>query len=392
MTLTRQEAQEMRLIGRAAAKRSADAGAKNAPEPMAREFMRVTKTYSDGRVDLDKGSSESSMPVLGVRVTSACAGIAVGDIAVVDTYAHVPLVTNIIASSLPKGPAVTFHSMDIGTTGSHPTWIRIGSWYASANGQSCQLDVWTGSGYNGNASQNSSLHLFIKNGYQSSPSTTKAFGCTVSLDNCTTESVGVKLIATAHNNVDVWINFKTWDYWKGHYTFQGYSVWDDSTYVQQSSEPGGVSQEVAYVPSGFTVGNGISFDGGTLSSSYQKILWQAGGTGNWMGDGQTITFIEPISKQPHGAVFAWCLYKNNTSARVDWTYFFVPKQHVSFDISSQGTRGICMSGICEDTNFAKYVYVNDTNATGYAKNRQEVTFGGVYCSNANFVLMAVIGV
>lgn len=100
MSTSDHEVNMMRELGRKAAVSLA-----RAPERMggtqgvAREFARVTKVYSDGRVDVDKGSAAYPMPMLGIRTTTACLAVEVGDTVVVDTYAHVPVVTGVMATA-----------------------------------------------------------------------------------------------------------------------------------------------------------------------------------------------------------------------------------------------------------------------------------------------------
>lgn len=100
MSTSDHEVNMMRELGRKAAVSLA-----RAPERMggtqgvAREFARVTKVYSDGRVDVDKGSAAYPMPMLGIRTTTACLAVEVGDTVVVDTYAHVPVATGVMATA-----------------------------------------------------------------------------------------------------------------------------------------------------------------------------------------------------------------------------------------------------------------------------------------------------
>lgn len=108
MSLERAEAQAMRAMGRRMAEQVSEVSSR--PDGgMSRVFARVTKVYGDGRLDLDKGSESYPMPILGVRMTTGCSTPLVGDVAVVDTYGYVPLVTGILANA-DNGPYVSWSS------------------------------------------------------------------------------------------------------------------------------------------------------------------------------------------------------------------------------------------------------------------------------------------
>lgn len=99
MTLSRTEAEAMRAIGRRAVGQIVGAAADRQGAGISRTLAKVTKVYGDGRLDVDGGTSASPMAVEGVRMTMGCAKAKVGDTVVVDTYAHIPLVTGLIATS-----------------------------------------------------------------------------------------------------------------------------------------------------------------------------------------------------------------------------------------------------------------------------------------------------
>lgn len=98
MTLSRTEVESMRALGRRAVEQLAGAATRQGTG-FSRSFAKVTKVYGDGRLDVDGGTEGYPMPMKGLRSTTACQGARVGDVAVVDTYAHTPLVTGLIATS-----------------------------------------------------------------------------------------------------------------------------------------------------------------------------------------------------------------------------------------------------------------------------------------------------
>ena len=83
------ELAECRAIGRSNAKKK--------EEPRFRRDRMVVKAVRGAAIDVDGGTPALPMKLTGVPVTTACAGVKVGDVVVVDTYMHQPLAVGIIA-------------------------------------------------------------------------------------------------------------------------------------------------------------------------------------------------------------------------------------------------------------------------------------------------------
>lgn len=119
-----------------------------------------------------------------------------------------------------------------------PGWIKLGTLTSSGDISSVTINVWSGNGYNGSASQNADWQIMIKDGYQQTPSTTNAFGVTVNYGlHC--DGVEVMIRATAYNVCNVWC-YLPWSYPNGRYSIQGrYSKWEHKSggVLPQSSEP-----------------------------------------------------------------------------------------------------------------------------------------------------------
>lgn len=130
----------------------------------------------------------------------------------------------------------------------NPMWVRLGTLVSSGDFYSASIRVWTGSGANGNASQNSSFEIQIKDGWQSTESEVKACGVTVYRINCS--SVKVKVIPTAHNTYVVWA-YLPWGYWNGNFEVRGkYTSWT-SQILRQTTEPEGTVADTAYYDQAF---------------------------------------------------------------------------------------------------------------------------------------------
>lgn len=129
----------------------------------------------------------------------------------------------------------------------------------------------------------------------------------------------------------------------------------------------------------------------TYSCNYlntQKVLWGPGGF--YMHATQTITLSEPISKQKNGIVLVWTNYENGTAQNNGINYFFIPKKYV--ELHPGMGHGMLMIKGWDGNIGKKYVYISDTQISGYAKNGQEITENGIKWVNNNYVLRYVLGV
>lgn len=126
-------------------------------------------------------------------------------------------------------------------------WYRLGVLVSSGNFSNAVIRVWSGDGANGNANQNASFEIQIKDGWQSTESATKACGVTVYRINC---GVKVKVIPTAHDTYTVW-TYLPWTYWNGNYAVYGrYKSWTSQQLIQ-SEEPEGTGADTAYYDQAF---------------------------------------------------------------------------------------------------------------------------------------------
>ena len=149
--------------------------------------------------------------------------------------------------ALRKGSTRTF---TMGGANGKAKWVKLG--YLTSNGDSSSvlLHVYSGDGYNGLASQNAEFEIFVKDGWQQSPSATGAFGVSVSRIR-DADDVKVKVMALSSTTCDIWA-YLPWAYWNGHYTLQGdYKSWQDGpncggTRIQDAEPTNGTAQNLAY--------------------------------------------------------------------------------------------------------------------------------------------------
>lgn len=129
-------------------------------------------------------------------------------------------------------------------------WVKLGYLISDGDDSSVLIHVYSGDGFNGQAYQNSEFEIFVKDGWQQSPSATGAFGVSVSrIRNA--DDVKVKVMAFSSTTCDIWA-YLPWAYWNGHYTLQGdYKSWQDGpncggTRIQDAEPAKGAAQDLAY--------------------------------------------------------------------------------------------------------------------------------------------------
>ena len=151
-------------------------------------------------------------------------------------------------TDMQKYPTINQTLVKYTFSGSQPAtsgkWIKLGTWTSSGDTQCCLIQVFSGNGYNGSATQNSDFSIFIKDGYQAKPSASSAFGVTVTLGlNCA--NVKVQVRAKSNTVCDVWF-YCPWAYGNGSYLVnRGSGKWENSGLNQTAEPTDGTSQSVS---------------------------------------------------------------------------------------------------------------------------------------------------
>ena len=129
-------------------------------------------------------------------------------------------------------------------------WVKLGYLTSNGDDSSVLIHVYSGNGYNGQASQNAEFEIFVKDGFQQSASANGAFGVSVNrIRNA--DDVKVKVVAFSSTTCDIWA-YLPWAYWNGHYTLHGnYKSWQDGpncgdTRIQDAEPTSGTAQDLAY--------------------------------------------------------------------------------------------------------------------------------------------------
>lgn len=165
-------------------------------------------------------------------------------------------------------------------------WVRLGTLTSAGDSSVVVITLQTGDGFNGVEYQNSQAEIIIKDGWQDKPSTTAAFGASVTRQN--TKDLLVSVRATASNVCEVW-TYLPWAYWSGNYTISGiYSGWNPNFTKQDTKPTNGVEQSLAYrttAEDAYTLATGLKKDV-DISSEFVKTY------NDWAFKWKTATMVD----------------------------------------------------------------------------------------------------
>lgn len=265
-------------------------------------------------------------------------------------------------------------------------WSKLGTLISAGDNSNFIINIYTGSGYNGQAQQNSQAEIVIKDGWQASASTTSAFGVSVTRQNC--DDLKVQVRATASNKCDVWV-YLPWAYSWGTYTIAGkYTSWETSSTTQTTEPITGTLQDLAYRMNSenaaktatnfmeFTSGNGLQIGNKTdgswsgyrtkISASAFEIINQAGITLAYYGDK-----LIQLGKNTKDSVIELCgglgkiqskQYSGYQACEMSSDYVALRSTHQAVLTSSTST-GNCMVSAAENTFGATATTTDSTGRT-----------------------------
>lgn len=265
-------------------------------------------------------------------------------------------------------------------------WSKLGTLISAGDNSNFIINIYTGSGYNGQAQQNSQAEIVIKDGWQASASTTSAFGVSVTRQNC--DDLKVQVRATASNKCDVWV-YLPWAYSWGTYTIAGkYTSWETSSTTQTTEPITGILQDLAYRMNSenaaktatnfmeFTSGNGLQIGNKTdgswsgyrtkISASAFEIINQAGITLAYYGDK-----LIQLGKNTKDSVIELCgglgkiqskQYSGYQACEMSSDYVALRSTHQAVLTSSTST-GNCMVSAAENTFGATATTTDSTGRT-----------------------------
>ena len=266
-------------------------------------------------------------------------------------------------------------------------WSKLGTLISAGDNSNFIINIYTGSGYNGQAQQNSQAEIVIKDGWQASASTTSAFGVSVTRQNC--DDLKVQVRATASNNCDVWV-YLPWAYSWGTYTIAGkYTSWETSSTTQTTEPITGTLQDLAYRMNSenaaktatnfmeFTSGNGLQIGNKTdgswsgyrtkISASAFEIINQAGTTLAYYGDK-----LIQLGKNAKDAVIELCggvgkilveTKSGNAALSIQSEYVDIKGVHESV-LETSSSSGSCIAGAVDDS-FVVNTYSDANNKANF---------------------------
>ena len=292
----------------------------------------------------------------------------------------------------PQGPQGAKGESDIKcyklTGGSNQiVWSKLGTLTSAGDNSNFIINIYTGNGYNGNANQNSQAEIVIKDGYQSTASTTSAFGVSVTRQNC--EGLKVQVRATASNKCDVWV-YLPWLYSWGTYTTAGsYRSWTVASTTQTTEPTSGTLQNIEYRMNPenaakvatnfmeFTSGTGLQVGNKTngswsgyrtkISASAFEILNQAGTTLAYYGDK-----LIQLGKNAKDAVIELCggvgkilveTKSGNAALSIQSEYVDIKGVHESV-LETSSSSGSCIAGAVDDS-FVVNTYSDANNKANF---------------------------
>lgn len=118
-------------------------------------------------------------------------------------------------------------------------YCKLGTLVQNGNSRTTEIIVYTGQGFNANTWQNGWARIQIKNAWQSTPSTTNAFGLTYQVYGSQMENFDVVGVVTDYQTIQIWVGLP-FSYGSGNYIVMGYyDDWQHDGTTTSASAPSG---------------------------------------------------------------------------------------------------------------------------------------------------------
>lgn len=374
----------------------------------------LTTNYSYTQSEIDKYSADNYS---GIWVVTSTNGAKVGDLVFLrvtnktkNGYSYIlAKITSIVSSTSVK--CTSTGSIDKGEQGAkgdqgskgdkgesdikcyklrggsnQVVWSKLGTLVSDGDNSNFVVTIYTGDGYNGNAYQNSKAEIVIKDAYQSSASTTSAFGVSVTRQNC--EKLKVQVRAIASNKCELWV-YLPWTYSWGTYTIAGkYTSWTEGSVTQTTEPTDGTVQKLEYrmnpENAAKTATNWMEFNEGTgleigdkssgswsgyrtkITSSTFEILNKTGTTLAYYGEK-----LIQLGKNTKDAVIELCgglgkiqskQYSGYQACEMSSDYVALRGTHQAV-LSSNTSAGSCMIAAAETSFSATAENIDSTGKT-----------------------------
>ena len=100
-----------------------------------------------------------------------------------------------------------------------PQWLKVCTLKNSSDCDSAFVHVYTGDGWNARANQQTEVEIFVKDSWQSSHSTTDAFGGSYNVVGTYHAGIQVRVIALSASSCEIWL-YLPWVYSSGFFTIE----------------------------------------------------------------------------------------------------------------------------------------------------------------------------
>ena len=100
-----------------------------------------------------------------------------------------------------------------------PQWLKVCTLKNSRDSDSAFVHVYTGDGWNARANQQTEVEIFVKDSFQSSHTTTGAFGGSYNVVGTYHAGIQVKVIALSASSCEIWL-YLPWPYSSGFFTIE----------------------------------------------------------------------------------------------------------------------------------------------------------------------------
>ena len=100
-----------------------------------------------------------------------------------------------------------------------PQWLKVCTLKNSRDSDSAFVHVYTGDGWNARANQQTEVEIFVKDSWQSSHSTTDAFGGSYNVVGTYHAGIQVRVIALSATSCEIWL-YLPWVYSSGFFTIE----------------------------------------------------------------------------------------------------------------------------------------------------------------------------
>lgn len=165
-----------------------------------------------------------------------------------------------------------------------PQWLKVCTLKNSSDSDSAFVHVYTGDGWNARANQQTEVEIFVKDSFQSSHTTTNAFGGSYNVVGTYHAGIQVRVIALSASSCEIWL-YLPWGYSSGFFTVE----------AQCEVEVEGKCQTDAPTGANQTMGNltpdNRGYPIGSVKITYDNVNPSTNMGGTWVQFGQGRTLV-----------------------------------------------------------------------------------------------------